>query len=68
MRGKKSHPVVAPRSSGRGRPKSCNMLVSVAATFLQLVEASHTDGKYREVKDIFQQTVKDYRVCRLQRS
>lgn len=67
-RKKKSHPVVAPRSSGRGRPKSCNMLVSVAVTFLQLVEASHTEGKYREVKDIFQQTVKDYRVCRLQRS
>ncbi|XP_006133460.2 protein mono-ADP-ribosyltransferase PARP12-like isoform X1 [Pelodiscus sinensis] len=33
----------------------------------QLVELSNTTSEYREVKDLFEKTMKDYRICRLQR-
>ncbi|KAF1620444.1 Poly [ADP-ribose] polymerase 12, partial [Eudyptes chrysolophus] len=34
----------------------------------ELVEVSHDDSKYREIKNLFQQTMKDYSIGRLRRT
>lgn len=60
------------RSFGRdqgGVPESAvTPLVCVALTFFQLVEVSRDDSKYREIENLFQQTMKDYSIRRLWRT
>lgn len=53
---------------GRCNWKCCNTLDCVVFAFLQLVQVRHGDSKYGEVENLFQQTMKDYRICSLRRT